>query len=147
MPSYDGVRLDQHQGRAPVPPGVGQQNPEHPVNGPELRTLGAASHRVQLLSERNVLKDQFVMPTARQSERSDEKENHLQHATDRVMRRDENQPVSRRMRFWRKTGVCGHGHFVGRLRGSGWASGARGARINLLVSTSAISSSRQTWHR
>jgi hypothetical protein len=75
--------------------------------------LSAAFQRVQLLPERDVLKDQFVMSAARQGERSDEKQNHLQHATDRAIRRDENQPVWRRMRFWRKTASF-------RLHRGGW---------------------------
>jgi hypothetical protein len=82
--TVSGVRLYHYQCRAPLPPGVGEQDPEHPINRPEPRALAAAFQRPELLPEREVLEHQFVMSAARQGERSDEKENHLQHATDPV---------------------------------------------------------------
>ena len=44
-----------------MPPNVDQQDPEHPVNCPESRTLRAASQRVQLLPERPVERLQALL--------------------------------------------------------------------------------------
>ncbi len=82
---------------------VREEHPEHPVDRPELRTFGGALQRSELLPEGEVFKEQFMMSAARQGERSDEKENHLQHATDPVMLRDENQRGISRIEFWRPT--------------------------------------------
>jgi hypothetical protein len=66
-------------------PGAGQsprlfshKDPEHPVDRLEPRTFGRALQRSELLPEGKVFKDQFMMSSACQGERSDEKENCLQ---------------------------------------------------------------------
>jgi hypothetical protein len=74
-----------------APPSVGHEDPEHPVDRPEPRTFGGALHLAELLPEDEVLKDQFMMSLAHEGERSDETESHLQHATDPVMLRADNQ--------------------------------------------------------
>ena len=56
MPAHDRVRLDEDQGLAPVAPGVGEQDPEEPAAGAELRALDGALQRGQLLPKRHVLK-------------------------------------------------------------------------------------------
>ncbi len=64
MPSQDGVGLHEHKRSAPVPPGPGQQDPKQPISPPEVRTGAGASQRVELLPERKILEDEFVMPAA-----------------------------------------------------------------------------------
>ena len=81
MPPHDRVGLNEHERRTPVPPHAGQGDPKQPVAAPELRPDALASERVQLLAEREVLQDQFVMPAASQRQRAQEDEDDLQHAS------------------------------------------------------------------
>jgi hypothetical protein len=81
MPSHHGVGLDEHERRAPVPPRLGQYDPKQPISPPQLRTGAWASQRVELLAEREVLEDQFVMSVAGQRQGADEYKDHLQHAS------------------------------------------------------------------
>ena len=81
MPSHHGVGLDEHERRAPVPPRLGHYDPKQPISPPQLRTGACASQRVELLAEREVLEDQFVMSLAGQRQGADEYKDHLQHAS------------------------------------------------------------------
>ena len=80
MPSHHGVGLDEHERGAPVPPRLGQSDPKQAISPPELRTAARAFQAVELLAEREVLEDQFVMSAAGQPQRADENKDHLQHA-------------------------------------------------------------------
>jgi hypothetical protein len=64
MPPQHGVWLDDHQRRSPSAPHGGQQDPEDPVTVLEARRPAGASHGVELLPQREVLQDHFVMPAA-----------------------------------------------------------------------------------
>src|SRR5437588_7354390 len=64
MPSHHCLRLDDHQRGAPAPPCCGQPDPEQPVVRPEARTLCRAFYRPELLAQRDVLEDHFVMAAA-----------------------------------------------------------------------------------
>jgi len=86
MPSHDGGWLDDHQRRAPVPPRVGEPDSEQPVACAEARTPGRAFQRRQLLSQGDVLKDQFPMSAASQNERADRQQDRLQHSFDCALR-------------------------------------------------------------
>jgi hypothetical protein len=77
MPPQNSGWLDEHQRRAPAAPRSGQEDPKYPVGAPEARTPDSALQGSQLLAQRDVLKDQFVMSAARQGEGSGEKENQL----------------------------------------------------------------------
>ena len=81
MSSHDGVGLDEHERRAPVSPRLSQHDPKQPIARPELRTGDRASQRVELLAEREVLEDQFVMSATGQHQRPDEDQDHLPHAS------------------------------------------------------------------
>jgi hypothetical protein len=81
MPSHHGVRLDEHERGAPVPPRLGQDDPKQPVPFPQLRTRAGASQRIELLTEREVLEGQFAMSSTGQREGTDEYNHHLQHAS------------------------------------------------------------------
>ena len=81
MPSHDGVRLDEHERRAPVPPRSSQHDPKQPISPPEVGTFARASERVELLPEREVLENQLMMSTACQTHSADEDNDHLQHAS------------------------------------------------------------------
>ena len=70
MPSHDGVRLQEHQGRAPVPPDSAQGDPKQSIARLEVRVLGRPFHRRQLLSQRQVLEDQFLMSAEGQRQRA-----------------------------------------------------------------------------
>ena len=70
MPSHDRVGLDDHEGRAPVPPRLGQHDPKEAIPSPENRTRSRACQGMELLAECEVLEHQFVMPAAGQGKRS-----------------------------------------------------------------------------
>ena len=71
MPSDHGVGLDEHERRPPAPPRLRQHDPKQPIAPSELRPGACASDRVQLLAEREVLEDQFVMSAEGQHEPAD----------------------------------------------------------------------------
>jgi hypothetical protein len=80
MPSHDGVGLDKHERRAPAPPRLSQYDPNQPISPPEMGTFAHASARVELLAEREVLEDQFVMSAASQRQRAGQYKDRVQHA-------------------------------------------------------------------
>jgi hypothetical protein len=80
MPSHHGVGLDEDERRAPVPPRLGQYDPKQPIPPPKLRTGARAFQRAELLAEREVLEDQFMMSAAGQRYGADKYNDHLQHA-------------------------------------------------------------------
>jgi hypothetical protein len=79
MPSHDGVGLDDHEGRAPVPPRLAQHDPKEAIPSPENRTRSRACQGMELLAECEVLEHQFVMPAAGQGKRSRDPEDSRQH--------------------------------------------------------------------
>lgn len=81
MPSHDGARLHEHHGGAPVPPASGQGDPKQSVARVEVRALGRALHRRQLLPQRQVLQYQFAMAAERQGQRAADHHEQLQHAS------------------------------------------------------------------
>ena len=68
MPSYDSVRVHDDQGRAPIPPRVGEQSPEPSISVAELGTLDGAPEHGQLLTKRQVLERDLSVSTADQPE-------------------------------------------------------------------------------
>ena len=81
MPSHHGVGLDEDERRAPVPPRLGQHDSKQPIPPPKLRTGARTFQRGELLAEREVLEDQFMMSAAGQRYRADKYNDHLQHAS------------------------------------------------------------------
>jgi hypothetical protein len=79
MPSHDGVGPDEHEGRAPVPPRLGQHDPEQAIPSPETRAFSRACEGMELLAESEVLEHQFVVAAAGQGERSRDPEDGSQH--------------------------------------------------------------------
>jgi hypothetical protein len=61
MPPDNGVRLHEHQRRAPVPPDSRQGDPKQSIATFEARAVHGAFHRRQLLPKRQILQDQFSM--------------------------------------------------------------------------------------
>jgi hypothetical protein len=80
MPSHDGVRLHEHQRRAPIPPDSGQGDPKQSVARLEVSAIGRPFHRRQLLPQRQVLQDQFTMSAERQRQRSADHDKQHYHA-------------------------------------------------------------------
>ena len=66
MPPDNGVRLDDHQRRAPVLPDSRQGDPKQSIATFEARAVRGTFHRRQLLPKRQVLQDQFPMSAERQ---------------------------------------------------------------------------------
>ena len=80
MPTPDCVRRDEHDCRAPIAPDSTQDDPEEPIARLPRRTLGGASHRGELLPQRQIFQHQFLMSAERQRKpASDDHEQH-QHA-------------------------------------------------------------------
>ena len=80
MPPYNGVRLHQHQRRAPVPPDSNHGDPEQSVAGLKAGAFRRAFHRHQLLPQREVLQDQFPMSVEGQCQSTTDDDEQLQHA-------------------------------------------------------------------
>ena len=103
MPSHDGVRLNEHQRRASVRPDSGQDDPKQPTAWLEMWAPGWACHRPQLLPQRDVLQDHFLMSLKGQRQRAANQYDHLQHAAIVSWVAGENQSASSRTEFWRTT--------------------------------------------
>ena len=69
MPAHDGVRPHDDQGRAPIPPGVGEQHPKQSISRAEWGPRDRALEHRQLLTERQVLKRDRAV-SARRSARA-----------------------------------------------------------------------------
>ncbi len=80
-PSHDGVGLHEYQRRSPVQPRLGRHDPKQPISPLKRRTLDGAFHGVELLPQREVFKNQFLVPTACQRHGSNEDGDHFQHAS------------------------------------------------------------------
>jgi hypothetical protein len=70
MPADDGVRLHDHQRRAPVVPTSREDHPKESVACPETASRRSVEGR-QLLPQREVFQDQFPVAAERQHEGSD----------------------------------------------------------------------------
>jgi hypothetical protein len=79
VPSDHGIGLHDDQGGAPVPPALGEENPEQSVRRAELRTFPRARQRGHLLTECEILKRDRPVSAADQSERSEEYKERRQH--------------------------------------------------------------------
>ena len=79
MPAYDGAGLDEDQSLAPVAPGMGQQDPEHPVTRPQAWPADRALQGPELLTQGDVFQDHFVMAATRERKSSPNQHDHLQH--------------------------------------------------------------------
>jgi hypothetical protein len=78
MPSDDGVRLHDNQRRAPISPTSRKGNPKESVGCPEAASLRSAEGR-QLLPQRKVFQDEFLVAAERQRECADDHDEQLQH--------------------------------------------------------------------
>ena len=104
MPAHDGVRLNEDQRRAPIPPDPRQGDPELPVARSEMRTAGRALQRAELLPKRQVFQGQFPMSAEGQRQCAANQYDHLQHAAIVWCVAGGNQPAPMRTEFWRTTG-------------------------------------------
>jgi len=80
VPPHHGVRLDDDQGGAPLPPALGKEDPKESVPRAELRALDRTRQRSQLLTEREILERDVPVPAADQADRSEEQNQRRQHA-------------------------------------------------------------------
>jgi len=80
MPAHHPIRLNEDERRASVASDSGQNDPKDPVARPEKRTSGRPFHRPQLLPQRHVLREQFVMTVTCQSQRAADQDEEFQHA-------------------------------------------------------------------
>jgi hypothetical protein len=55
VPADDGFRLDDDQGRSPIPPNVAQPSPEDSIGGRQFRPLHRATQDAKFVPERDVL--------------------------------------------------------------------------------------------
>src|SRR5438094_9219586 len=68
MPAHDRVWLDDEQGAAPLPPGLGEHDPKESVTRPKMLAFCAARQRVHLLTQREDLERYGPPPSACQSD-------------------------------------------------------------------------------
>ena len=80
MPAHDGVRPHDEQGAPPVPPRLGEQDPEDSIALAKLRAFCGACQRSHLLTEREVLKRDRSVSAADQSDRAESYDQRRQHA-------------------------------------------------------------------
>jgi hypothetical protein len=80
MPTHDSVGLHDDQGRSPILPRLGEQDPKHSIARAEVRTLDRALEDCQLLTQRHVLERDGSVFTTEQPERSKQNEKRGQHA-------------------------------------------------------------------
>jgi hypothetical protein len=80
MPPQHRCWLHDHQGGAPLPPRVGEQDPKEPIRRAELRAFTDTRQRGQLLTKRQVLKGNRSVSAADQTDRSEQYDKRCQHA-------------------------------------------------------------------
>jgi hypothetical protein len=80
MPPQDRLGLHDHQGGTPVPPSLGEENPEESVSPAELWPFDRSGQRDQLLPEREILERDSPVSPAEQSDRSEEYDQRRQHS-------------------------------------------------------------------
>ena len=105
MPAYDGAGLDEDQSLAPVAPGMGQQDPEHPVTRPQAWPADRALQGPELLTQGDVFQDHFVMAATRERKSSPNQHDHLQHVLIVPCTAGEDQRSQRRTEFWQDQGL------------------------------------------
>ena len=91
MPTHDRVGLHDDQGRSPIPPRLGEQDPKQSIARTKVRTPDRASENPQLLTQRHVLERDGPVTTTEQPERSKQNDKRCHHG--------ENQPVGLAMGF------------------------------------------------
>ena len=80
MPADHRLGLHDHQGRAPIPPGLGGQDPKQPIGCAERRPPDRAPEHGQLLTERQVLDYDGAVSAAEQRHRAEHHDERGQHA-------------------------------------------------------------------
>jgi hypothetical protein len=81
MPSHNGVRLYQHLCCPPIPPESAQHDPKQSVPRPKIWALCRPFYGRELLPQRDVLQDQFLMSSARQHHSAGRQDEQLQHGS------------------------------------------------------------------
>ena len=72
--------LHDHQGRTPLAPSLGEENPEESVSPAELRALVRSGQGGQLLPECEILERDSPVSPAKQSDQSQEYDQRCQHS-------------------------------------------------------------------
>jgi hypothetical protein len=80
MPTNDRVGLHDDQGRSPIRPRLGEQDPEQSIARAELRTPDRAPENRQLVTQCHVLERDGSVSTTEQPERSKQHDKRGQHA-------------------------------------------------------------------
>ena len=80
MPTHDRVGLHDDQGRSPILPCLGEQNPKQSIARAEVWTPDRAPENGQLLTQRHVLERDGSVSTTEQPERSKQNDKRGQHA-------------------------------------------------------------------
>ena len=80
MPTHDSVGLHDDQGRSPILPRLGEQDPKESIACAELRTPDRVPENRQLLTQRHVLERDGSVSTTEQPERSKQNDKRGQHA-------------------------------------------------------------------
>jgi hypothetical protein len=103
MPTHDSIGLHDDQGRSPILPRLGEQDPKQSIARAEVRTPDRAPENGQLLTQRHVLEHDGSVSTTEQPEHSRKADERGQHALSC-------RPIDLRInrgfaiRFWRLTG-------------------------------------------
>ena len=70
MPTHDSVGLHDDQGRSPILPRLGEQDPKQSISCAKVRAPDRAPENRQLLTQRHVLERDGAVSTTEQSDRS-----------------------------------------------------------------------------
>jgi hypothetical protein len=80
MPPQHRLGLHDHQGGTPVAPSLGEEDPEESVSPAELWAFDRSGQCRHLLPEREILERDSPVPSAEQSDRSEEYDQRRQHS-------------------------------------------------------------------
>ena len=107
LPAQDGVRGDDDQRLLPASPQPGQRDPKEPVATAQPRSGHRPPVHGELLAQGEILEGELPVAAAEEREESEQGEQRADQKTAIVSgSKPRDQPLGRRMEFWRRTGLA-----------------------------------------
>src|SRR5207247_996086 len=119
LPPQDGVGRHDDKGLSPAGPDSGQADPQQAINRAQLRPGHRSLEHGKLLAEGEVLEGELTMAAEEEREEPKQVEQEGNHRGGSVAGSGpEDQPLTRRMGFWRRTGSVRPNFTLERTAGS-----------------------------